>query len=169
MPECEPSGPRLTAMRALRLALLVLLTCAGCTPMTVTPCGMAVDRASWLAGDLGAAEATVREHLALTGDPRLQSSCAALDGVTVLTRAPGSWEHADADAAGAVVEVDGLADCDLRTITLTHHAGEPWQFGSLAHEMTHQLTECDGHRDWDAKGIRQALTNIYFTTVPDVR
>lgn len=147
-------------MRKRLLAAIIALS--GCAP-NVTPCGLRLQGEAWLSvEDLNAAESMTLQRIGplVEGD-----ACAALDGFTVTALPPGTWE---ASTQEGLVDVDGLANCATRQIEVADPLG-PWQFSSLAHELAHAMTRCDGHRGWTERGITQALVNVYFTAVPDIR
>lgn len=150
-------------MRSLLFASLVFAGCA--TPST--PCGLERSGAPWLTDDaLQTAERELLQRMPLTADERLHERnvmCGKLAGVEVVARGSGAWS---AGTVEGVEEVDGLANCKLKRVELASPPEGVWQFGALAHELVHVLTDCDGHAGWSARGINQQLTNIYFTAVP---
>ena len=148
---------------ALTFALL-----AGCAPR-VTPCGLRLVSGWMTAEELRAAERAVLERGPLTTHEDLQdlsAMCSRLADVTVIPEKETtlSLQVSDGPASG-----DGEANCREAWVRVASPPEGKWQFGSLAHELMHLLTRCNGHVGWTDTGINQQLINIYFTAVPDPR
>lgn len=147
-------------MRTILLSAVLL--CIGCAPAPVTECGLSHDGAEWLTDEvLRRAELEVLQRMPLTAEPRLHdrtAMCHKLEGVVVTARPSGAWVEGEAD---------GQTNCAQKRVWVEYPPQGVWQFGALAHELVHVLTDCDSHDYWTATGINAQLTNIYFTAVPD--
>lgn len=149
-----------------QILLTAALAFTACAPSRgTTPCGLELTGEEWLdISTLSEAERVILAHVGPLADSA--DACAMLRGYTVAARGPGRWWQ---DTQEGRVEVDGNTNCVWQRIDIAEWPGDPWQFTALAHEVTHVLTRCNGHTGWTERGITQALTDVYFTGVPDER